>query len=54
MKTVEVEKNYQFKLGPHAHVQYLAGAIYKRVPEVQAQAIVAAKAGRIVNERSEP
>lgn len=50
LKTVDVSKDYQFKLGPHSHVQYRAGITYKRVPEIQAQAIIKAKAGRLVEE----
>ncbi|UEM17341.1 hypothetical protein J4G43_025765 [Bradyrhizobium barranii subsp. barranii] len=48
MKTVSVHRDYPFRAGARVFVQYRAGKTYRRVPEVQARAIVAAGAGQIV------
>lgn len=50
MKTIEMIRDHQFRVCATVHVQYRAGVIYKRVPEVQVRDIVAAGAGRIVDE----
>ncbi|MCK1684247.1 hypothetical protein IVA87_33895 [Bradyrhizobium sp. 147] len=50
MKTVAVHRDYSFRAAARVFVQYRAGETYRRVPEVQARAIVAAGAGEIVEE----
>lgn len=50
MKTVSVNRDYSFRAGARVFIQYRAGETYRRVPEVQARAIVAAGAGEIVTE----
>lgn len=45
-----MRQDYSFRASGRAFIQYRAGAIYRRVPEVQARAIVAAGAGEIVEE----
>lgn len=48
MKTVKMLSDYVFRVNGQAFVQYVAGREYQRVPELQARAIVAAKAGKII------
>lgn len=48
MKTVSMIKDYSFRVNDQLFVQYRAGVEYKRVPEAQADAIVAAKAGKVI------
>lgn len=50
MKTIAVHRDYSFRASARAFVQYRAGVTYRRVPEVQARAIVAAGAGDVVEE----
>lgn len=45
---VEMQANYTHKVGA-IHVKYSAGNLYRKVPAVVAKAIVAAKAGRILD-----
>lgn len=53
MKTVAVVEDYSFRVNGQTFVQYRAGVEYKRVPEIQARAIVAAKAGKVVKDSPE-
>lgn len=53
MKTVAVSRDYAFRVNSRTFVQYCAGVEYKRVPEVQVRAIVAAKAGKVIKEVAE-
>lgn len=48
MKTVLLSRDYSFRVNDQSFVQYIAGVEYKRVPEAQADAIVAAKAGKVI------
>lgn len=45
-----MRRDYAFRAAARVFVQYVAGGIYRRVPEVQAQAIVAAGAGVVIEE----
>ena len=51
MKTVRLDRDYSFRAGAKVVVQYLGGNVYRRVPEVQVRAIVAAGAGAIVDDQ---
>jgi hypothetical protein len=53
VKTVAVSRDYAFRVNGRTFVQYRAGVEYRRVPEVQARAIVAAEAGEIVKDQAE-
>lgn len=48
MKTVILNRDYAFRVSSQAFIQYLGGVEYKRVPEAQAEAIVAAGAGKVI------
>lgn len=52
MKTVKMDRDFPYRAG-RAVVQYLAGCIYRRVPEAAVRAIVAARAGVIVDKGGE-
>lgn len=49
MKTVAVIRDFSFRVSRNVIVQYRQGQIYRRVPEAQARAIVAAGAGEVVD-----
>lgn len=53
MKTILICSDYLFRVNGHTFVQYRAGVEYKRVPEIQVRAIVAAKAGKVVKDSAE-
>lgn len=48
MKTVLVSRDYSVRVNDQVFIQYRAGLEYKRVPEAQADAIVSAKAGKVI------
>lgn len=50
MKTVDVHRDVSIRVNARAFVQYRGGVTYRRVPEMQARAIVAAGAGAIVGD----
>ncbi|WP_271572531.1 hypothetical protein [Bradyrhizobium sp. CCBAU 11386] len=50
MKTIVMRRDYSYRAARAVVVQYRAGETYRRVPEVQARAIIAAGAGEIVTE----
>lgn len=45
-----MHRDFSFRAAARVVVQYLGGATYRRVPEAQVRAIVAAGAGEIVVE----
>lgn len=50
MKTVAMSRDYTYRAKRTVNIQYIGGATYRRVPEMAARAIVAAKAGTIVDD----
>jgi hypothetical protein len=50
MKTVELNKRFDYQAHPRKTVRFEAGCVYIRVIEAAAKAIVAAGAGRIIDE----
>jgi hypothetical protein len=48
MKTIAMEKDFDFHIDAQTSVSYMSGLTYERVPEAQAEAIVKAGAGHIV------
>jgi hypothetical protein len=48
MKTVCMSRDYSYRVKSTVFVQYLGGATYDRVPEAAVRAILAAKAGQVV------
>ncbi|WP_315833899.1 hypothetical protein [Bradyrhizobium prioriisuperbiae] len=50
MKDVEITKDHSYRAKPRVFVQYKAGRVYARVPEAAVRSILAADAGRIVQE----
>jgi hypothetical protein len=54
MKTVEMVRDYNYRLHPRKLVQFKAGITYRRVLETAAREIERAGAGRIVGSNSDP
>lgn len=50
MKTVRMNREFAYRPKPNVCILYLEGAIYNRVPEFAARAIVAEGAGCVVSE----
>lgn len=50
MKTVAVSRDISVRIHAKVFVHYRAGVEYKRVPEAQVRAIIAAGAGEIVKD----
>lgn len=48
MKTIRMERNYDYRAAPRVFVKYLGGATYKRVPEAAVREIIRCGAGKIV------
>jgi hypothetical protein len=48
MKTVYMDRDFSYRAKARVFVQYLGGATYDRVPEAAVRAILAAKAGQVV------
>jgi hypothetical protein len=42
-------KDYSYRATPRAFLQYIGGCTYQRVPEAAVRAILAAKAGEVVD-----
>jgi hypothetical protein len=53
MKTVAMDKDFDFHVSDQQNVSYRKGETYERVPEAQAEAIVTAGAGRVVKAAKE-
>jgi hypothetical protein len=54
MKTVEVTRDYAYRLDKRRLVQFKAGITYRRVLETAAREIERAGAGRIVGSNTDP
>jgi len=50
VKTVRVDRDYPYRARRNVVVQYLAGNVYRRVPEAAVRAILGAGAGSIVED----
>jgi hypothetical protein len=48
MKTVAMMRDFSYRAKRTVFVQYLGGMTYTRVPEAAVRAIVAARAGKVV------
>ena len=48
MKSIRMDKDFHFRAGARVWIKFIGGAIYHRVTEAAAQAIIAAGAGRIL------
>jgi hypothetical protein len=44
-----MSRDFQYRAKPRVFIMYLGGATYERVPEVAVRAILAARAGQIVD-----
>lgn len=53
MKTVEMERDFNFRAAARVFVHYVGGMVYRRVPEAAVRAITAAKAGKVVDETAD-
>jgi hypothetical protein len=53
VKSVEVVRDYGFRVSAKVIIQYKGGETYHRVPEAQVRAIVDAGAGKIVRKVDE-
>lgn len=53
MKTVEMERDFNFRAAARVFVHYVGGTVYRRVPEAAVRAIVSAKAGKVVEPLSD-
>jgi hypothetical protein len=49
MKTIRMIKDYSYRATPRVFLQYIGGCTYERVPEAAVRAILAAKAGEVVD-----
>jgi hypothetical protein len=54
VKTVEMERDYAYRLDKRRFVQFKAGITYRRVLEIAAREIERAGAGRIVGSNNDP
>lgn len=50
MKTVRMERDFNYRAKARVFVKYLGGNTYRRVPEMAVRAIKEARAGQIVEE----
>jgi len=50
MKTIEMLKDFSYRVKPTVHVQYLGGKTYDHVPEFAVREILKAQAGRIIQQ----
>lgn len=50
MKTVRMTRDFSYRAKPRVSIQYIGGAVYRRVPEAAVRKILAAGAGEIVEE----
>lgn len=50
MKTVEVNRDFTYKVRNTFQIAYRAGVTYQRVPEAQVRAILRAGAGKIAQQ----
>lgn len=50
MKTIAMARDFSYRVKPKVFIQYLGGTIYERVPEAAVRAILAADAGKIVEQ----
>jgi hypothetical protein len=48
VKTIEMARDFSYRVKRNVFVQYLAGVTYPRVPEAAAREILAAGAGRTI------
>lgn len=53
MKTVHMSRDFSYRVKSTVFVQYICGATYDRVPEAAVRAILAARAGEIVERVAE-